>query len=68
MEATPGKTEVTIPVPVQYSDLIKAGWSILSRGELPLRVNGTAAPDFFGIAPVLPFSYNTTIPLALPGI
>ena len=68
MEATPGKTEVTIPVSVQYSDLIKAGGSILSRGELPLRVNGTAAPDFFGIAPVLPFSYNTTIPLALPGI
>ncbi|MDD1701090.1 MAG: hypothetical protein LUQ04_09920 [Methanoregula sp.] len=63
-----GKTGVTIPVSVQHSDRIRAGWSILSRRELPIRVNDTAAPDFFGIAPGLPFSCNTTIPLALPGI
>jgi LEA14-like dessication related protein len=68
IEVKPGKTEVTIPVSVNYSDLIKAGWSVFSQRELPLQVNGTAAPDFFGIAPKLPFLYNTTIPLALPGI
>jgi LEA14-like dessication related protein len=68
IEIKPGKTELTIPVSVRYTDLYTAGWSILSRRELPLKVNGTASPDFFGIAPELPFTYNTTIPLALPGI
>jgi LEA14-like dessication related protein len=67
MEVKPGKTDLTIPVSVKYTDLYAAGWSILLRGELPLLVNGTASPDFFGVAPELPFTYNTTIPLKMPG-
>ncbi|HZK30989.1 MAG TPA: LEA type 2 family protein [Methanoregula sp.] len=68
IEIKPGKTGITIPVSVRYTDMCTAGWSIISRHELPLKISGTASPDFFGIAPELPFTYNTTIPLALPGI
>ena len=61
----PGLNEVTIPVKIKTSAIPGAVLTTLARGEITLRVNGTASPDFFGISPQIPFSTVTTIPLKL---
>ena len=59
----PGLNEVSVPVSIKTSVLPGAVVGALARGEITLRVNGTASPDFFGITPQIPFSKVTTIPL-----
>ncbi|MCX6699716.1 MAG: LEA type 2 family protein [Methanomicrobiales archaeon] len=63
----PGMNEVTVPVSIKTSAIPGALVGALARGEVTLQVNGTASPDFFGIAPQVPFSKVTTIPLKLGG-
>lgn len=64
-EIRPGMNEVTVPVSIRTSQLPGAVIGALTEGEITLRVNGTASPDFFGISPQIPFSKVTTIPLNL---
>lgn len=64
----PGVNEVMVPVAIKSSALPGAGISALLNGAITLQVRGTAAPDFFGFSPRVPFNYTTTIPLKLPGL
>jgi LEA14-like dessication related protein len=65
LNVKPGMNEVTIPVNIKTSAIPGAVLATLARGEITLRINGTASPDFFGISPQIPFSTVTTIPLKL---
>jgi len=62
-EIKPGVNEVTVPVNIKTSALPGAVVSALTQGAITIQINGTASPDFFGIAPQVPFSKVTTIPL-----
>ena len=64
----PGMNEVTVPVAIKSSALPGAGISALLNGAITLQVRGTAAPDFFGFTPPVPFNYTTTVPVKLPGL
>jgi LEA14-like dessication related protein len=57
----PGKHEIVIPVTVSNTELIRSLARLITRGEVPLRISGTASLDFYGIAPDLPFTYVTTL-------
>lgn len=61
----PGMNEVTVPVSIKTSAIPGAVVGALARGEITLKITGTASPDFFGIAPQIPFSTVTTVPLKL---
>ena len=61
----PGMNEVTVPVSIKTSAIPGAVVGALARGEITLKINGTASPDFFGISPQIPFSTVTTVPLKL---
>ncbi|MCU0630301.1 MAG: LEA type 2 family protein [Methanoregulaceae archaeon] len=61
----PGMNEVTVPVSIKTSAIPGAVVGALAKGEITLRIKGTASPDFFGISPEVPFSTTTTIPLKL---
>jgi LEA14-like dessication related protein len=61
----PGMNEVTVPVSIKTSAIPGAVVGALTRGEITLQIKGTATPDFFGIAPQVPFSTVTTVPLKL---
>jgi LEA14-like dessication related protein len=63
----PGLNEVSIPVNIKTSAIPAAVVGALAQGEITLQINGTASPDFFGIAPVIPFSNVTTMPLKAGG-
>jgi LEA14-like dessication related protein len=57
----PGPNEVTVPVTVSSAELLRSLASLVTTGNLTLQIRGTAQPDFYGIAPKVPFSYTTTI-------
>ena len=60
-----GMNEVTVPVSIKTSAIPAALVGALARGEITLKISGTASPDFFGIAPQIPFSTVSTVPLKL---
>lgn len=57
----PGKNNVTIPVTVSSAELLRSLAEYVTAGELTLQVRGTASPDFYGLAPKVPFTHTTTI-------
>jgi LEA14-like dessication related protein len=57
----PGENEVTVPVTVSSAELLRSMAELITTGNLTLQVRGTASPDFYGIAPSVPFTYTTTI-------
>jgi len=63
----PGLNEVSIPVNIKTSAIPGAVAGALAQGEITLQIKGTASPDFFGIAPEIPFSTVTTMPLKAGG-
>gem|GEM_PF-482063 len=60
-----GSSSVVIPVSAKNADIIKAGFRLLTVGEITIQVTGVAEPSFFGISPQIPFSETRTIPLKL---
>jgi LEA14-like dessication related protein len=57
----PGKNNVTIPVTVGSAELLRSLAEYFMKGEITLQVRGNASPDFYGIAPKVPFTKTTTI-------
>lgn len=57
----PGENEVTVPVTIQNAALAGSLLDLIGRGEITLQVRGVASPDFFGIAPKVPFSRTFTV-------
>jgi LEA14-like dessication related protein len=62
-----GMNEITVPVTVKSSELPGAGIGALLKGEITIQIRGAATPDFFGLAPAIPFTHTATIPVNLPG-
>lgn len=61
----PGKGNLTIPVTISNPSLISSAWQTLQSGEIRLMVHGKITPDFFGIAPSIPFSREITVPVPI---
>lgn len=61
----PGKGNLTIPVTISNPSLISSAWQTLKSGEIRLVVHGEIAPDFFGVAPLIPFSREITVPVPI---
>lgn len=59
----PGSNEVTIPVRVENSALLGSLFEVVTRGEITLKIDGFAAPDFRLFAPKVPFSRTVTVSL-----
>jgi LEA14-like dessication related protein len=59
----PGENEVTVPVSVSNAELLKSLAGFITSGKISLRVRGTISPDFYGIAPNVPFTYTTAVTL-----
>lgn len=59
----PGENTVTIPLLIQNKELLGSLLRLISQGEITLQIRGTAKPEFFGVAPPIPFTHTTTIPL-----
>ncbi len=57
----PGKNNVTVPVTVGSAELVRALAEYFTKGEITLQIRGTASPDFYGLAPKVPFTHTTTI-------
>lgn len=57
----PGENEIVVPVTVRNAELIRSLAGLITKGKVTLRIRGTASPDFYGIAPDLPFTYVTTL-------
>jgi LEA14-like dessication related protein len=57
----PGKNNVTIPVTVSSAELLRSLAEYFTKGEITLRIRGNASPDFYGLAPKVPFTHTTTI-------
>jgi LEA14-like dessication related protein len=57
----PGGNEIIVPVTIKNAELLRSLAGLITRGEVTLRIGGTASPDFYGIAPDVPFTYVTTI-------
>jgi LEA14-like dessication related protein len=64
----PGKDELVIPVLISNPSIVKAAFEVLRTGEIRLIINGNATPDFFGVAPAVPFSKEVAIPVKLGDI
>jgi LEA14-like dessication related protein len=56
----PGENEVTVPVSIQTTALAGSVLDLITGGEITLQVRGVASPDFFGIAPKVPFTRTVT--------
>lgn len=57
----PGKNNVTIPVTVSSAELLRSLAGFVTSGNLTLQIRGNASPDFYGIAPKVPFTRTVTI-------
>jgi LEA14-like dessication related protein len=57
----PGENQVTVPVTVNNAELLRSLFGLLMKGEMPILIKGTAAPDILGLAPKIPFTHSTTI-------
>lgn len=65
IQIPPGTSMITIPVSIKNADLIGSLISFVSQGEITIQIRGVASPDIFGIAPSIPFTHTTTVPLRL---
>jgi LEA14-like dessication related protein len=63
----PGENTVTVPVVISNRDLLGSLFGLLTQGEITLQIRGVARPDFYGLAPSVPFTHTTTIPLRTGG-
>ena len=63
----PGENTVTVPVVISNRELLGSLVGLLTRGEITLQIRGVAKPDFYGLAPPVPFTHTTTIPLRTGG-
>lgn len=52
----PGSQKIVIPMLISNPALVGSLWEVLKSGEINLVVNGNVTPEFFGIAPAVPFS------------
>ena len=59
----PGSHELEIPITLSNPSLIQSALQVLKTGTIKIAITGTITPDFFGIAPPVPFSKETTIPV-----
>ncbi|NYT21967.1 MAG: LEA type 2 family protein [Methanomicrobiales archaeon] len=59
----PGSNEVTVPVSVENSALLGSLFEVVTQGEITLKIDGFAAPDFRLFAPKVPFSRTVTVSL-----
>jgi hypothetical protein len=57
----PGPNDFIIPVTVQNSALLGSLRGIIQAGEITLKIEGTARPDFRLFAPEVPFSRTMTL-------
>jgi LEA14-like dessication related protein len=57
----PGANNVTIPVTVSSAELLRSLAEYFTKGEITIQIRGTASPDFYGLAPKVPFTHTTTI-------
>ncbi|HWQ64519.1 MAG TPA: hypothetical protein VN429_08890 [Methanospirillum sp.] len=64
----PGKDELVIPVLVSNPSIVKTAFEVLRTGEIRLIINGNVTPDFFGVAPAVPFSKEVAVPVKLGDI
>jgi LEA14-like dessication related protein len=62
-----GKNDLAIPVNIRNTELFSALFGMIADSKLTLQVKGFASPDLCVCAPKIPFTYTSTIPLALPG-
>jgi LEA14-like dessication related protein len=58
---SPGENHLTVPVTVGSADLLRSLSGLITTGNLTVQIRGSASPDFYGIAPRIPFTYTTTI-------
>jgi Conserved secreted protein len=61
IKISPGENHVTVPVTVNNAELLKSLFVLLMKGEMPVRIKGTASPDLLGLAPEIPFTHSTII-------
>jgi LEA14-like dessication related protein len=64
----PGKEELVIPVLVSNPSIVKTAFEVIKTGEIRLIINGNVTPDFFGVAPVVPFTKEVAVPVKLGSI
>jgi LEA14-like dessication related protein len=67
IQISPGDNTVTVPVVISNRELLGSLVGLLTRGEITLQIRGVAKPDFYGLAPSVPFTHTTTIPLRTGG-
>lgn len=67
IQVNPGDNTVTVPVVISNRELLGSLVGLLTRGEITLQIRGVAKPDFYGLAPSVPFTHTTTIPLRTGG-
>jgi LEA14-like dessication related protein len=65
IQIPPGMSTITIPVTIKNADLLGSLISFVSQGEITIQIRGVASPDIFGIAPSVPFTHTTTVPLRI---
>jgi hypothetical protein len=51
-----------VTVTVSSAGLVSSLAGLISTGNLMPQIRDAASPDFYGIAPNVPFMYTTTIP------
>jgi LEA14-like dessication related protein len=67
IKINPGTNNVTVPVVISNRELLGSLIGLFTRGEITLQVRGVAKPDFYGLAPSIPFTQTKTIPLRIGG-
>jgi len=67
IQINPGENTVIVPVMISNRELLGSLVGLLTRGEITLQIRGVAKPDFYGLAPPVPFTHTTTIPLRTGG-
>ena len=60
IKISPGENEVTIPITIRNIALASSLLNLIRTGEITFQVRGVASPDFFGIAPKVPFTRTVT--------
>jgi hypothetical protein len=58
----PGTQEISIPVLISNPAIITSLLDVLSTGQIDLSISGNVTPDFYGIAPAIPFHKEIITP------
>jgi LEA14-like dessication related protein len=61
----PGTQTLTIPVLISNPSLVRSAIETVKSGEVRLLISGEIVPDFFGIAPAVPFKREVTVPVPI---